>query len=122
MKLGLARHPHDVPRKFVCGTEPPGIPGSDFAKHPAAVRLAEDLDHQIQMTAHHPDTFRKPGLGKQFTPAQVMQCVQENPWIIEITAPDAYAGASGVIEHHPGGLRCGYVAITDYRNTFDGLY
>src|SRR5579859_2135619 len=49
----------------MAGTEPFGIPRRDLAKHPAAEWLAKNLNHQIQMPAHHPHPLGKRGFGKQ---------------------------------------------------------
>src|ERR1035437_5394901 len=66
MESGPGGNLHDTLVEFVARAEPPGIPRRDLAEHPAAVFLAKNFNHQIQMPAHHPYTIGKGGFGKEF--------------------------------------------------------
>jgi hypothetical protein len=90
--------------------------GADLAEHPAAVLLAENFHHQIQVPAHHPHALLKIRLRRQFARAQKMPGVPENPRIVKRAAPDAHARAACFLEHHFGRLRRGDVAIADDGN------
>ena len=64
MELRPRGNHHDLFRERLGGSEPLGRPRRDFAKHPAPMRLAEHLDHQVQMTAQHADALLERSLGR----------------------------------------------------------
>ena len=63
VEFGAGGNLHDAFVEFVARAEPFGIPRRDFAEHPAAVFLAKNFNHQIQMPAHHPHALGKGGFG-----------------------------------------------------------
>ena len=62
------------------------------ACEPAAVVLAEDLDHQVEVAAHDRDALGVARLGLQLTGPQVVPSVREDPGVVERAAADADAG------------------------------
>ena len=65
VELGFAGKADDAFVEFVGGPESLRIPRGDLAKHPAAVFLAKNLDHQIKMAAHDADAFVKTWFGRE---------------------------------------------------------
>ena len=64
MKLSVGVDVHHGVIELVGWPESFGIPRRDLAEHTAAKRLAENLDHQIQVPTHHSNALLKRWFGQ----------------------------------------------------------
>ena len=99
---------HDVVVKFVGRAKSFRIPGRDFAEHAAAMFLAENFDHQVQMPAHHTHLFLEVRLRAASSPvSRKCSVCWKIHGIVKGAATDAHAGTAGFVQHHF--RRCGVV-------------
>ena len=72
---------HDAFVEFVARAESLGVPRRNLSEHPAAVFLAKNFNHQIQMPAHHPNPLGKGGFGGTETVGWERGCVRS--WVCD---------------------------------------
>src|SRR5262249_22043121 len=109
VKLGFRGNLYDSFVEFVGRPKSFCIPGRNLAEHSAAMFLAENFYHQIQVPAHYAYALLEARLCRQFTCVQIMTRVEKNPRIVKRATADAYARAAGFIQHLLRRFGCGHI-------------
>src|SRR5262249_39945577 len=103
--------------------------GCEFAEHPAGVKLAVLLDHELEVAEEEVDLFgRRGGEGRnvvrrarELTPPARLGSLQtaEDPPVDECAAADPDGGTAREFSHSPGVGNRSHVAVSYDRNLFD---